>query len=121
MIIEIPQIIGRRELIGYAVLSVSVNFVLMLIKVVTGVLGNSCALIADGIESASDIFVSLITWIGFSVSLRPPDENHPYGHGRIESLVGIFSGISLFCAAGFIAYHSVREILIPHLSPEWYT
>ena len=111
----------RKEVVGYALLVTLINIVLMLVKIVTGVVGNSYALIADGIESGSDILVSLITWIGFSISLRPPDDNHPYGHGRIESLAGIFSGISLLAAAGVIAFHSIREIQTPHHSPEWFT
>lgn len=111
----------REEVFGYALLTTLINIVLMLVKIVTGVVGNSYALIADGIESASDILVSLITWIGFGLSLRPADENHPYGHGRIESLAGMFSGLALLGAAGLIAFNSIREIITPHHSPEWYT
>lgn len=118
---ESSPIMDRKELISYALLAMLVNFILMLVKIVTGVVGHSYALIADGIESASDIFVSMVTWIGFSISLRPPDENHPYGHGKIESLAGIFSGVALLVAAGVIAVHSIQEILKPHHSPEWFT
>lgn len=112
---------NRQEVFGYAVLTTLINLVLMLVKIVTGVFGNSYALIADGIESASDILVSLITWIGFGLSLQPADENHPYGHGRIESLAGMFSGAALLTAAGIIAWQSIREILTPHHSPAWFT
>jgi len=111
----------QKDVFGYALLTTLINLILMLVKLVTGLVGNSYALIADGIESASDILVSLITWIGFSASLRPPDESHPYGHGRIESLAGIFSGMALLSAACVITYHSVREIQTPHHSPEWFT
>lgn len=116
----IPMI-ERSEFIGYALLTTLVNVVLMLVKIITGLVGNSYALVADGIESASDILVSLVTWIGFGASLRPPDAKHPFGHGRLESLAGIFSGVALLFAAGVIALQSIREILIPHHSPEWYT
>jgi len=111
----------RKDILAYALLTTLVNGVLMLVKIVTGVAGNSYALIADGIESASDIFVSLVTWIGFSLSLRPPDEKHPFGHGRLESLAGLFSGVALFIAAGMIAVMSIREILTPHHAPAWFT
>lgn len=111
----------RQDVFGYALLTALINLVLMLVKIVTGVFGNSYALIADGIESASDILVSLITWIGFGLSLQPADENHPYGHGRIESLAGMFSGLALLAAAGIIVFQSIREILTPHHSPEWFT
>lgn len=111
----------RQEVIGYALLTTLINLILMIVKIVTGIVGNSYALIADGIESASDILVSLVTWIGFGLSLRPADKNHPYGHGRIESLAGMFSGVALLAAAGVIAYQSIQEILTPHHSPEWFT
>ncbi len=83
------------EILGLGILAVCVNVVLMVVKIVTGILGNSYALIADGIESAGDIFSSLITWAGFQFSLKPADDDHPYGHGKIEALAGMFSGFSL--------------------------
>ena len=93
----------------------------MIIKIGVGVVGNSYALVADGIESASDIFSSVITWAGFRLSLKPADEDHPYGHGKIDALTGIFSGFCLFAAAAFIAYQSIIEIRTPHHSPAWFT
>jgi len=111
----------KREIVGYTILVIIINVILMIVKILTGVFGNSYALIADGIESASDVFISLITWIGFSASLRPPDQKHPYGHGKIESLAGMFSGGALLAAAGIIAYQSVGQILSPQSPPEWFT
>jgi cation diffusion facilitator family transporter len=111
----------RNELVGLGILTVIINVTLMLVKIITGVVGNSYALIADGIESASDIITSLVTWVGFHFSLKPADKEHPYGHGKIESLAGVFSGFSLIAAAGIIAYHSVKEIVTPHLVPAWFT
>lgn len=107
--------------LGLGILTVCVNIVLMAVKIVVGIIGNSYALVADGIESAGDIFSSLITWAGFQLSLRPPDETHPYGHGKIESLAGLFSGAALLVAAAVIGWHSVLEILTPHHAPEWFT
>lgn len=103
------------------ILAVCVNVALMLVKIGAGVVGNSYALVADGIESASDIFTSLITWAGFRISLKPEDDNHPYGHGKVEALAGIFSGISLWAAALVIGWHSVLEIRTPHHAPAWFT
>jgi cation diffusion facilitator family transporter len=98
------------------------NLILVLVKLTTGHLGNSQALIADGLESASDIFVSLVTWGGFMLSLRPPDKNHPFGHGKIESLAGLFSGLFLLVAAVGIAAVSIREINdSSHQVPSWFT
>jgi cation diffusion facilitator family transporter len=111
--------VGKTAALG--LLTLCVNIVLMAVKISVGLVGNSYALVADGIESAADIFTSLVTWIGFQLSLRPPDENHPFGHGRIESLAGLFAGAALLAAAGVIAWHSVLEIRTPHHAPEWFT
>jgi cation diffusion facilitator family transporter len=113
--------IDARKTAALGVITLCINIVLMAVKISVGLVGNSYALVADGIESAADIFTSLITWIGFQLSLRPPDENHPFGHGRIESLSGLFAGAALLGAAGVIAWHSILEIRTPHHAPEWFT
>lgn len=109
------------ETLGLGILSICVNIVLMLVKIGVGLIGNSYALVADGIESASDIFSSLITWAGFQFSLRPADEDHPFGHGKFEALAGGFAGVALLGAAALIAVNAVFEILTPHHAPEWFT
>lgn len=113
--------IDASKTLGVAILIVVINIVLMTVKIVVGIVGNSYALVADGIESAADIFSSIIAWAGFQYSLRPADENHPYGHGKVESLAGLFSGGALIAAAGVIAWHSIAEIRAPHHVPEWFT
>ena len=67
------EIKSTQELLGLGALAIGVNVSLMIVKIVVGLVGNSYALVADGIESASDIFSSLITWSGFHMSLKPPD------------------------------------------------
>lgn len=113
--------IDAGKTLAVGVLTLCVNIVLMVVKIVAGLIGNSYALVADGIESAGDILSSVITWVGFQLSLRPPDEDHPYGHGKIESLAGMFSGVSLLAAAGMIAWNSIQEIRTPHHAPAWFT
>jgi cation diffusion facilitator family transporter len=110
-----------NETLALGILAICVNIALMLVKIGVGVVGNSYALIADGIESASDIFSSLITWAGFQISLKPPDETHPFGHGRFETLAGVFSGGALLAAAVVIGYNAVIEIQTPHHTPAWFT
>ena len=102
-------------------LAIGINVSLMIVKIGVGVIGNSYALIADGIESAGDIFSSIVTWTGFRLSLKPADENHPFGHGKIDALTGIFSGLCLLGAAIVIAYNSIIEIRTPHHLPAWFT
>src|SRR4030081_3141816 len=108
---------SASESYGLGILAICINVSLMIIKIGVGVIGNSYALIADGIESASDIFSSIITWDGLRLSLKPADEDHPYGHGKIDAITGMFSGACLFAAALFIAYQSIVEIRTPHHLP----
>jgi len=102
-------------------LSLGVNIGLMAVKISAGVLGNCYALIADGVESATDILTTSVTWLGYKFSLRPADAEHPYGHGKIEALSGAFSGISLLAAATLIVWQSIHEIMTVHKAPAWYT
>jgi len=102
-------------------IGVLVNAILAAIKIITGVLGNSYALIADGIESTSDIVTSLVVWGGLRVAATPANEKHPYGYGKAESLAGVVAAVALLAAAVTIAIQSVREILTPHHLPHWST
>ena len=101
--------------------TIGINVALMIVKIGVGAIGNSYALIADGIESAGDIFSSIVTWTGFRMSLKPADEDHPYGHGKIDALAGMFSGVCLFAAAVVIAWNAIIEIRTPHHLPAWFT
>lgn len=97
------------------------NFGLAIFKIVVGIVGNSYALIADGIESTADIVSSFIVWSGLRIASRPPDADHPYGHGKAESLAGMVVAAALLGAAALIAWQSINEIITPHHSPAWYT
>ena len=102
-------------------LAIAINAVLAVGKIVTGVLGNSYALIADGIESTADILSSFIVWGGLRLSLKPADANHPYGHGKAESIAALIVSLMLLGAALLIAGQSILEIRTPHHAPEWFT
>ncbi|MBL7162635.1 MAG: cation transporter [Anaerolineales bacterium] len=101
--------------------AIAINVSLAIIKITTGLLGHSYALVADGIESTADIFSSLIVWGSLRISAKPPDHDHPYGHGKAESLAGAIVAMFLVGAAILIAVQSIREILTPHQTPAWYT
>ena len=107
--------------IGIAGGAIAINLVLALIKISTGVIGSSYALIADGIESTADIFTSLIVLSGLQYSSKPADHNHPYGHGKAESLAGLAVALFLIAAAVVIAIQAIREILSPQQAPAWFT
>jgi len=97
------------------------NAALALIKAFAGVFGNSYALIADAIESTTDIFSSLLVLFGLKYAKRPADENHPYGHGKIEPLVTFLVVAFIVTSATVIAYESIRNIRTPHEVPESWT
>ena len=98
-----------------------VNLCLAAIKGIAGVAGQSYALIADAIESLTDVFSSLIVYVGLRVAMRPPDANHPYGHGKAEPMAAVGVSIALFAAAVAIAVESIHEIRIPQRTPAPFT
>ena len=81
-------------------LGIAVNIALAFIKAVAGILGNSYALIADAIESAADIVTSGVIAFGFRMAGKPPDTNHPYGHGKFEPLAAAIVAIILVSLGG---------------------
>lgn len=106
----------RTTLIG-----IIISAFLAVVKALGGIFGNSYALIADAIESGADVFTSGMLWIGLKWSGKPPDENHPYGHGKAEALVAFGISIALVIAACIIIRDSIFNILEPHKTPAPYT
>jgi cation diffusion facilitator family transporter len=102
-------------------LSILGNTLLALVKWIAGYFGNSYALIADAIESTTDIFSSLLVLLGLKYSSKPADANHPYGHGRVEPLVTFIVVGFLVAAATVIAFESIINIQTPHQLPKPYT
>ena len=97
------------------------NTCLAIIKGLAGFFGNSYALIADAIESTTDIFASFLVLFGIKYSNRPADENHPYGHGRAEPLITFLVVGFLITSATIIAYESIANIQQPHELPKSWT
>ena len=112
---------ATRRSIRWAQAGLLTNAVLVIVKFVAGVVGNATALIADAVESSADIFSSLIVWTGLSVAARPADDNHPYGHGKAESIAAAVVSLMLLGAAVGIAIMAIREIRIPHHLPAPFT
>ena len=98
-----------------------VNLVLACCKLVAGIAGHSYALVADAVESCSDLFSSLVVWRGIVVASEPADDDHPYGHGKAEPLAAAVVAAMLLAAAAGIAIQAIREISSPRLGPEPYT
>jgi cation diffusion facilitator family transporter len=97
------------------------SIILAAIKGLAGYFGNSYALIADAIESTSDVFTSIIVLTGLRIAKKPADHNHPYGHGKAEPIAGMLVAAALFFAALIIIVQSVHEIITPHHSPAPFT
>lgn len=97
------------------------NIVLVFVKLITGLVGNSFALIADAIESAGDVFSSFIIYLGLRVSDKPSDKDHPFGHGKVEPIISFLVVLFLIISAGFIAYQAISNIQSPQKMPSPYT
>jgi len=104
-----------------AQVGLAVNLLLAVVKLVAGLVGNSYALLADAVESTTDVFSSLIVWGGLRVAAQPADESHPYGHGKAEALAGAVVALMLFGAAVSVAWSAIREINRPNHPPEAFT
>ncbi len=97
---------GRIVLLG-----VIANATLAVVKVAAGVWGGSHALIADGIESATDIFSSVLIWGALQIAGKPPDAGHPYGHGKLESLAAVAGSIFVIGAGASVAVTSGIDLI----------
>jgi cation diffusion facilitator family transporter len=100
---------------------IGLNAALAVVKLAGGVFGHTYALIADAAESMLDILSSTLVWMGFQVAAKPPDADHPYGHGKAEPLAGMAVSLFIFGMAGWIGWHAVHEIRTPHQAPAWWT
>lgn len=115
------DILNEKKAISTTYFSIFGNLLLAIIKWLAGFFGNSYALIADAIESTTDVFGSFLVLFGLKYSNRPADENHPYGHGRAEALVTFIVVGFLVFSAVLIAYKSVLNLAEPHDLPKPFT
>jgi cation diffusion facilitator family transporter len=99
----------------------ALNAILAVTKIAGGILGHAYALVADGVESMSDIAISILIWAGFQWAARPPDQDHPYGHGKAEAVAGLFTATVVLAAGVGIGWHAVTEIRDPQRLPQWWT
>ncbi len=104
-----------------AALGVLVSAALASVKIAAGLLGNSFALIADGVESVFDVVSSLLVWGGIRASSAPESERYPYGTGKAEPLAALAVSTMLLVAAAAIAVGAVLEIRTPHAQPAVFT
>lgn len=101
----------ERQIYKVTLIGFFVNMLLSVGKLVAGVIGQSGAMIADGVHSISDFFTDLVVLVFVRVSALPKDEDHDYGHGKFETLATIIIGLALFAVGAGILYKSVKLIL----------
>jgi cation diffusion facilitator family transporter len=117
----VNTITNQQKAIKTTYFSIIGNICLAVIKGLAGFFGNSYALLADAIESTTDVFSSGLVLFGLKYANKPADKNHPYGHGRAEPLITFLVVGFLITSATIIAYESIRKIGNPHDSPKPWT
>jgi len=112
---------NKQKAINTIYISIIGNALLAIAKGITGIFGNSYALIADAIESTTDVFSSVLVLFGLKYATKPADDNHPYGHGRAEPLITFAVVGFLVFSATIIAYESIQNLQTPQLAPKKFT
>src|SRR5580692_11117062 len=94
--------------------SIAISATLSTIKITVGLAAHSVALVSDGFESAADILMSGLVLFGLWVASKPADDEHPYGHGRFETLTGLAIGLVLVGVGVGISFRSLQERNVHH-------
>ena len=92
-------------------LSIISNTFLIIMKTVVGILSGSVSIISEAIHSTMDLLAAIIAFFSVRISVRKPDEKHPYGHGKFENISGVIEALLIFVAAIWIMYEAVNKIL----------
>ena len=107
---------GHRIVIA----SIFVSGSLAVSKITIGLAAGSTSVVADGFESASDVLASGVALLGLVMAAKPPDEQHPYGHGRLETLTSLVIGLFLFLTGMLICVRSLQNVSAVHQPPHGY-
>lgn len=99
--------------VSIARLSIISNSILIILKVIVGILTGSVSIISEAIHSGMDLAASIIAFFSVKISSTPADEEHPYGHGKVENISGVIEALLIFVASIWIIYESVLKIMHP--------
>lgn len=102
---------NKNEVKNVSVVGMGVNLFLLIIKLLIGFVSRSQAMIADGLNSAGDIFASMMSYIGSKISAKPNDKDHPYGHGKAEYIFSQIIGLSMIVVAISMIKSSIDSII----------
>lgn len=111
-----PELAGRR----IAIASMLISAALAAAKITIGLQARSTATVSDGIESAGDVLASGLVLLGLIIAAKPPDAEHPYGHGRLETLAALAVGMMLAATGVLIAFESMHLAGDEHHAPAAY-
>jgi cation diffusion facilitator family transporter len=106
-----PRTSPRPEKRRAALLSVASNSLLILLKLVAGIVTGSVALLAEALQSVIDLVASLVAYVSVGKADEPADENHPYGHEKIENLAAAIEGVLILFGSGVIAYEAINRLI----------
>ena len=113
MAVERPELIGRR----IAVAGIAASAVLSTLNIIVGLISHSTAVVATGVEFAGDVLASSVVLLGMIAAVKPADRNHPYGHGRVETLAAFVVGMILAAGGAGICWNSLQAIGDVHPAP----
>ena len=100
----------KKKLIRVSILTLIINVFLSIIKIISGLIGKSVAMVSDGVHSLSDIISTVIVIVGLKISEKEEDDTHQYGHERFENVASIILSFLLFITGAFIAFNSIKNI-----------
>jgi len=103
----------KKKKTNTARLSIISNTTLIAMKLVVGLFSGSVSIMSEAIHSTMDLFAAVIAFFSVKVSGNPPDEKHPYGHGKVENISGVIEALLIFIAAIWIIYEAVQKIREP--------
>src|SRR5690625_875707 len=108
---SLPPVPEREKQLKFATwIGIISNVFLFLLKGVAGMIGHSSALIADAFRSPSDVITSVIVLAGVKAAMRPPDSDHPYGHGKAEVVAAIIVAVLLGVVAIELFLHTLQSL-----------
>lgn len=96
---------------GASALLIVVVMGLIALKIIAGLISGSISVFAQLTDSLLDLFAGVLTFIAVRIAIRPADEEHPFGHGKVEDIAGMVQGVLIFAAAGMIIYASVLRMI----------
>jgi cation diffusion facilitator family transporter len=111
-----PEKVGQR----FAIFSMFVSALLATAKITVGLHAHSTAVVSDGLESTGDVLASGLVLLGLVLAAKPPDDAHPYGHGRMETLSALAVGIMLIASGSLISFRSLQKVWELQRTPAFY-